>query len=141
MKSVFYYLIFMMLVPIGMGAQDIGAENLDFYLTLALKDAKLEQRINLLDAEDEKDFWLDQLRFEKALLAKNPEAYKAYLKGKHIAYARHQKECKGHKHSELYHRQASYYAVKGFPSLEPEAILSAENLTEQQNRKNLKTPK
>lgn len=130
MRSLIPILVFLLLVSYGIEAQETPIEKLDFYVSLAMNDAKLEQNNNLLNPEDERDFWNDQINFEKKLSAKNPRAYRAYLSGKHIAYARHQKECRGHDHSPFYFRQASFYAVNGSISLQSEPLLTVENSSE-----------
>lgn len=139
MKSSLHILIVLILLPLGSTAQETRSE-LDFYVSLALKDAKVEQNTTALNIEDEKDFWADQLQFEKALRVKSPEAYKAYLSGKHIAYARHQKECQGHEHSAFYYQRASYYAVNGSMPFNSEAVLSAQNVTKSKKAKSLEVP-
>ena len=89
-------------------------DNLGFYTTLAFKDARYEQSLQQFAAEDEADFWKDQRSFENILLFSNPMAHQTYLNGKHIAYGRHQQQCDDScKHSDLYFRQASYYAIHG----------------------------
>ena len=125
MKLVYQILTYILLRPFGCWAQDAHDDHLDFYVTLALKDAKREQNFKVIAKEDAQDFWEDQLRFEKQLLEKNAEAHKAYLNGKHIAYNRHQKECQGHGHDPSFYLQASYYILEGAFSLNGEPILSA----------------
>ncbi len=98
-----------------------------FYITLAFNDAHYEQQLQKFGAEDEADFWKDQRQFENKLLEKDPSFYQAYLNGKHIAYGRHQQQCnKDCHHSDLYLRQASYYAVKGTFEIPSELLLSSE---------------
>ena len=141
MRSLITISVFLLLVSYGIQAQEAPFEKLDFYVALAMNDAKLEQNNNLLNSEDERDFWIDQINFEKKLSSKNPKAYRAYLSGKHIAYARHQKECSGHKHSPFYYRQASFYAVNGSVSLQSEPLLTVENASEIKIPKDRNIPK
>lgn len=114
MRTSFFHIALFLFCLQGM-AQHI--ENLDktgFYSTLALNDARYEQNLQHFGAEDEADFWKDQRQFETALQAANPVGHQAYLNGKHIAYGRHQRHCNTScGHSDLYLRQASYYAING----------------------------
>ena len=113
--NVFHIALFLMCLPLMVLAQGVDdTENLGFYTTLAFKDARYEQTLQQFGAEDEADFWKDQRSFENILLVTNPTAHQTYLNGKHIAYGRHQQQCDGScAHSDLYYRQASYYAING----------------------------
>lgn len=128
MKANIGHIAFMLLcIPLGMSAQQNAVDHdADFYLQLAIRDSHYEQSLH--DDEDEADYWKDQKEFEQLLLAKNPTAFQTYINGKHIAYGQHHKKCVSKcTHSDLYLRQASFYAVKGTFSLNSNTAVSSKN--------------
>ena len=126
MKPVFRILPIFVLTPFWGFAQANHANTLDFYLELGFKDALYEQTMASEPYEDEADFWKDQKAFEHMLKQKDRKAYQNYLNGKHISYGQHQKHCdESCGHSDLYLRQASYYAVNGSFALDEDVAVSS----------------
>lgn len=103
-----------LLIPILGLAQTPVVENKAFYTNLAQRDALNEQQLELVSADDHKDFWKDQNDFESLLAKQNPEAYQIYLNAKGSAYRLHQKICSAEcVHTEHYLNKAAFYAVNG----------------------------
>ncbi len=125
MKAIFNIVPVFMLVPFLGLAQAHNVKNMDFYLELGFKDAIYEQTMGSISHEDEVDFWKDQKSFELQLKRKDPVAHQNYLNGKHIAYGQHKKHCnESCGHSDLYLRQASFYAVNGSFALDEDFAIS-----------------
>ena len=81
-----------------------------YYEQLSRQDAAFEQSLDLANEDDEKDIWKDQKKYEKDLRKRDKEAYRAYMKGKHDAYAEHAEHCGSHcQHSEHYYQHAHFY--------------------------------
>ncbi|NDV17182.1 hypothetical protein GO009_14245 [Muricauda sp. TY007] len=95
-----------------------------FYEKLARKDAQLEQSSTFSSLEDEKDFWYDQVRYEKDLKTQDSKAYNIYMNTKRAAYSEHAESCRNQcTHSDYYYQQASFYfTYKSNQSLSKEAI-------------------
>ena len=129
MKAVFNIIPVFMLVPFLGLAQVHNAKKADFYLKLGFKDAIYEQTMGNISHEDEVDFWRDQKSFERQLQQKDAVAYQNYLNGKHIAYGQHHKNCdESCGHSDLYLRQASFYAVNGSFALDEDFAISSKKV-------------
>ena len=94
-----------------------------FYEKQARKDAQNEQSAVFYNVEDEKDFWYDQVRYEKGLKTQNSKAYHIYMKAKRSAYSKHAEFCENQcTHSDYYYQQASFYLTyKDNQSLSKEA--------------------
>ncbi len=109
-------MLFVALLPsAGLAQLSLDAEETRFYQDLAINDAKHEQTLPAIGAEDEADFWRDQKAFEALLQANSPEAYQVYINAKSAVYRQHQLGC-GEAycdHSEAFIRQASFYIVNG----------------------------
>ncbi len=81
-----------------------------FYEEQARKDALNEQSAVFYNVEDEKDFWRDQVRYEKDLKTQDSKAYNNYMEAKRMAYSEHAEFCKNQcTHSDYYYQQASFY--------------------------------
>ncbi|OQD43986.1 hypothetical protein [Croceivirga radicis] len=108
--SVRTLVLFMAIMPLLVCAQQPQKVNVLFYEKLAERDALNELNLNLVDAEDEADFWKDQERFEAELQKKEPNAFAIYLAKKKIVYLAHKKTCSEKcKHSALFAKHASKY--------------------------------
>jgi len=125
-----HILIFLLCVSFVVTAQEQGMDaKLDFYLQMAYRDAQYEQTLSALGVEDQADYWKDQRAFERELLHKTPDLHQAYINGKHIAYGQHQKRCGTQcGHSDMYLRQASYYAVMGVFQVPTNTALSSKEV-------------
>lgn len=95
----------------GMGSEATQlTESEWFYMEQATRDAEYEHQLHFKNQSDEIDFWTDQRRFEQALSQKDMGNYKAYRKGKKLAYLKHTVVCKTTcGHGDYYLRQASLY--------------------------------
>jgi hypothetical protein len=81
-----------------------------FYMEQAARDAEYEHQVQFKNQSDEIDFWTDQRRFEQALSQKDIRSFKAYRKGKKLAYQKHTEGCNAAcGHGDYYARQASMY--------------------------------
>ncbi|MDF0717651.1 hypothetical protein PY092_15920 [Muricauda sp. 334s03] len=98
------------LFTLALVATASAQDNLPFYEELARKDAHREQSSIFSNLEDEKDFWYDQVRYEKELKKQQSTAYKVYMEAKRVAYSKHAEECNNScTHSDYYYQQASFY--------------------------------
>ncbi|WP_318312190.1 hypothetical protein [Flagellimonas crocea] len=106
-------ILFAVLFTVGWSSLTSAQEEQNsFYENLAIKDAQYEQYFVFMNAEDEKDFWKDQKRYENDLRKQNSEWYHSYLNGKRIAYSQHAKACSSHcTHSELFFEEAKRYFI------------------------------
>jgi hypothetical protein len=81
-----------------------------YYQKRALEDAQYEQQFDAESKTDEDTFWKDQKQYEKDLKKRDREAYRAYIKEKKNAYARHYEHCDQHcHHSDYYYQHATFY--------------------------------
>lgn len=98
------------LFTLALASTALAQDNLPFYEEQARKDAYREQSSTFSSLEDEKDFWYDQVQYEKELKKQHGSASKAYMEAKRIAYSKHAEECKNDcTHSDYYYQQASFY--------------------------------
>lgn len=98
-------------LALGLAAIASAQENdLSFYENQAKKDAYKEQTAIFLNVDDEKDFWQDQVRYEKELKTKNRLAYQVYMTSKQEAYSKHAHSCNNQcTHSDYFYEKASIY--------------------------------
>ncbi|MCK0160931.1 hypothetical protein [Allomuricauda sp. F6463D] len=100
-----------LLLTFGLATMSTAQENqYSFYKAQAQSDAKYEQSFVVVSAEDEKDYWEDQERYERDLKNQNSEAYNVYMNEKRSAYTKHAQLCKDLcTHSDYFYQQASFY--------------------------------
>ncbi|MEM1257416.1 MAG: hypothetical protein AAGH81_02720 [Bacteroidota bacterium] len=97
-----------------LGISQIEKAQASFYLELGRKDATHELSLTNLNPEDEKDFWLDQKRFEALLKQESPVGYQTYINGKYEVYRAHQILCgDGCDYSEVFATQSAFYLING----------------------------
>lgn len=97
-----------------LGFSQMQRSPVGFYLELGRKDAAHELSLTDLNPEDEKDFWVDQKRFEALLKKENPVWFQAYINGKYEVYRAHQIICGGPcDYSDELNRQSAFYLIKG----------------------------
>jgi len=95
-----------------------------FYLELGRKDANHELSLTHLSVEDEKDFWVDQKRFEALLKKKNRTWYQTYINGKYEVYRAQQIVCgESCGYSEEFARQSAFYLIEGKSTGTTEVVL------------------
>ncbi len=116
-------LLLLLFAPAGLIAQE-GTEKGDllrFFEERAWKDAKNEHMLKHTHPEDERDYWADQLNFEKDLKKLSYKTYQVYLKEKRSAYAEISAQCDSScNHSDYYYKMASFYDHYGSkPYLDP----------------------
>lgn len=97
-----------------LGISQVGDTAPGFYLELGRKDATHELSFINGNLEDEKDFWVDQKRFEALLKKENPALYQTYINGKYEVYREHQILCgEPCYHSDEFARQSAFYLING----------------------------
>ncbi len=115
MKKLSCYIgIFLLGTPIGLMAQQVATSSeINFYIHLAVKDAKHEHQLSYTKIEDEQDFWQDQKSYEASLEKQRPDLYLVYMDKKRAEYLAHQKYCEDNAcdHTDLYLKQASTYIL------------------------------
>ena len=101
------------LFTLGLVTMALAQDNTaSFFEKLAQKDAQLEQSVSFSNLEDEKDYWNDQIRYEKDLKELDVRSYNVYMNEKRIAYSKHAEACNNHcKHSDYYYQQAGFYFI------------------------------
>lgn len=96
------------------------AEKKSYYQQRAIEDAKYEQQFSAETKAEEEAFWKEQDDYEKNLKQNDKKAYRAYMKEKKDAYAKHYEHCNHHycHHSDYYYHHASfyYYGYSGYYS-------------------------
>ncbi|WP_420321234.1 hypothetical protein [Flagellimonas sp.] len=92
---------------------------LHFYEAMAQRDAAYEHSFQMVNTQDELDYWLDQQNFERHLGTADFTSYLIYMKGKKEAYFDHLQNCVATcAHSELYFKKAGeYLSSSDFDSL------------------------
>ena len=89
---------------------EVKMDKKTYYQKRAEEDAKFEQQFKAENKAEEKSFWKEQKAYEKNLKKTDKQAYKAYIQGKHDAYAEHYEHCNHHcHHGDYYYNYASYY--------------------------------
>lgn len=124
MRPFFLHSILLLLCFPALGISQVQTSNAGFYLELGRKDAAHELSLTNLNFEDERDFWMDQKRFEALLKEKDPIGYQAYINGKHGIYREHQIVC-GERcaHSEEFSRRIAFYLINGESAGATEVVL------------------
>ncbi|MEX0315281.1 MAG: hypothetical protein AB3N18_13980 [Allomuricauda sp.] len=114
---------------IGVSAQDTQ-HSLRFYEMLAHKDASYEHSFQMMNHQDEQDYWADQQDFERDLGMADFASYLIYMKGKKDAYLHHLQSCESCIHSEVYLKMArEYLSATDFDRLlKPEASEMVQNV-------------
>ena len=96
-----------------------------FYTDLGIRDATHELSLVNLNAEDERDFWVDQKTFEVLLAKENPVGHQSYLDGKHSVYREHQIHCgKRCDHSDAFSTHMAFYLINGNSTANAEVVLT-----------------
>ena len=107
-----------------LGISQVESARAGFYLELGKKDAKHELALIHSNLEDERDFWVDQKRFENLLKDKNPAWYQTYINGKYEVYREHQILCgESCTHSDEFIRQSAFYLINGESVSATEVVL------------------
>nr|WP_298792167.1 hypothetical protein [uncultured Allomuricauda sp.] len=107
-----HIIIFASFCGIGVSAQSNPhtKHGLRFYETMAQRDADYEHTFQMMNHQDEQDYWSDQQNFERHLGTADFTSYLIYMKGKKDAYFTHLQNCDDHcLHSELYFKKAGEY--------------------------------
>ncbi|WP_222983014.1 hypothetical protein [Flagellimonas meishanensis] len=93
----------------GMLAQKTNGEYIN-YEDLALRDARYEQTMVMLNDEDERDYWKDQKKYENDLRRLNQNDYHSYMTVKSHAHSLHAKHCSSLcNHRDLYFKFIKHY--------------------------------
>lgn len=107
-----HIIIFASCCGVGVSAQgnSLTKHSLRFYETMAQRDAHYEHSFQMVNHQDEQDYWSDQQNFERHLGTADFASYLVYMKGKKDAYFAHLQSCDNTcAHSELYFKKAGEY--------------------------------
>lgn len=111
----FLHIMFLVCCFLVTVVSQLSTSEASFFHDMGKKDARYELTLNSLSLEDEKDFWMDQKRFESLLEKQNPKGYQSYLNGKHLIYRNHQILCREEhcNNSDAFKQRMAFYLING----------------------------
>ena len=106
-------ILFLVCLPM-MGFSQGSSSSSVFYLELGRRDASHELSKVHTNIDDERDFWIDQKRFEALLQQQNLDWYQSYVNGKYEIYKANQILCgENCLFSDELAKQSAFYLIIG----------------------------